>query len=571
MAVEWQERAVDGDLVAALAATGLTPVQARLLALRGVTVETVGHFFSPSMKSLAQPSELPGIAEAAATVLAAIRDKLKIVVFGDYDCDGVCATAILVRAVRALGGVVAPFLPARLTEGYGMNVGSVDRLLGEHPDVSLVVTVDNGINSTEHIAQLKSRGIDVVVTDHHLPGEDLPDCPIVNPKVASPEHLSGLCGAGVAYMLAAELVSAAKAAGEYTGSNIGGPLLVLAGLATVTDIMPLVGQNRILVSEALRRFRSWAPVGLRELLDRASRTVAPSLTARDFGFLIGPRINAAGRLASGMDALELILTSDREDARRLAQEVDFRNTMRKSIEQKMTDEALSQIKPGASAQVIVFTGESAHQGVAGIVAARILERCINADEPMPVCVIVNGHGSARSPEGYNVRDALQGAEEALVRFGGHAAAGGFTVRPGCTDRFRELFCAACSAQAASAPGAGKGIEFVDAEVDRATLTLDFAEWIGALEPFGEGNPTPRFLMRHVIFSDVRPIGSDGRHLQLFLFGDALRGIWWNHGDLVGQLRADAAHPHDIVFTIELSTYGEPHPELRFLAIARSAE
>ncbi len=568
MAVRWRERAVDAAARDALVAAGFSPLQARLLALRGVTAETADAYFSPALSALAAPHELPGVAEAAAVLLEAVRSGKKLVVFGDYDCDGVCATSILVRTIGTLGGDVAPFLPERLTEGYGMTERSVARMLAEHPDVSLVVTVDNGINSVGQVAALKARGIDVLVTDHHLPGDVLPDCPVVNPKVAAPAHLDGLCGAGVAFLLAGALVAAAKAAGVYDGPNIGGPLLVLAGLATVTDIMPLVGQNRILVAEALRRFRSWSPVGLRELLDRASRTAQPSLTTRDFGFLIGPRINAAGRVASGMEALELLLASDREEARRLARTVDLHNGTRKSIEQKMTEAALLQVDPGAPAQVVVLSSDEAHSGIAGIVAARILDR-LGAGNAVPVCVIVDGHGSARSPEGYNVRDALQDAEEALERFGGHAAAGGFTVREGRADRFRELFRAACARQAARVPSDARGVGFADADVDASELTLEFAQWLRRMEPFGEGNPMPVFLLRGVRLAEARPLGSDGRHLQVVFKGDVPRGVWWGRGDLVEELRAGSSGTYDVLATLEVSTYGEPHPELRFQQLIRS--
>ncbi len=568
MSVRRKERAVDAAWVAALVAVGHSALQARLLALRGVTAETAEGWLSPSLSTLASPHDLPGISEAVRLLLSALRAGRKIVVFGDYDCDGICATSILVQTIRTLGGDAAPFLPERLTEGYGMTAASIARLLAEYPQASLVVTVDNGINSVEQVATLKAHGLDVIVTDHHLPGDVLPDCPIVNPKVASPEHFDGLCGAGVAFLLAKALVIAAKEAGDYDGPNMGGPLLVLAGLATVTDIMPLVGQNRILVAEALRRFRAWAPVGLRELLDRATRTTVPMLTTRDFSFLIGPRINAAGRVASGMDALKLVLASDREEARRLALTVDLHNTTRKSIEQKMTDDACEQIKEDAAAQIIVLPSQTAHPGIAGIVAARILER-LGVAHAVPVCVIVDGHGSARSPDGMNVRDALQGAAEALVRFGGHAAAGGFTVKEGQLDRFCELFRETCARLARDIPSEAREIEWVDAEVSAADLTLDFAQWLQRLEPFGEGNPMPTFLLRQVYLADARPLGADGRHLQVFFKDPVPRGVWWGHGDRVNQLRADAAKPHDLVFTVEVSSYGEPHPELRFLSISCS--
>ncbi len=562
---EWKERGASEEVVAGLIAAGYPPLMARLLAIRGVTGETAEEYFSPSLRSLAAPSELPGVDEAAAALLAAVRRRAKVVVFGDYDCDGVCATAILVKALSALSCDVVPFIPKRLTEGYGMTQASVSRMLEEHPDVGLVVTVDNGINSVEIVASLRSRGIEVVVTDHHLPGETLPDCPIVNPKVAAPEKLEGLCGAGVAFMVANAVVTRARAEGLYSGGSVGGPLVVLTGLATVTDIMPLKGQNRIFVAEALKLFRKYAPAGLRELLDRASRSGQQILCSRDFGFLVGPRINAAGRLASGMDALRLVLATDREDARELARIVDLKNTERKNIEQAMTDEALSKVVPGAAAQVIDLP--DGHQGVAGIVAARVLERLGGEGAAAPVCVVVRGHGSARAPDGFNVRDALAASGDVLTRFGGHAAAGGLTVADGRIDEFRQRFVEACAAQAAAIPPEARGCAFIDAWVEGRDLTLEFAESLVSLEPFGEGNPEPVFALSGVILSDVRPIGSDGRHLQLsFRGGNIPRAVWWNHGDRAETFRRDALKPRDVMFTLSVSTYGERHVELRVVAI-----
>ena len=529
------------------------------------------EFFSPSLSALARPEELPGVVEAAEVILA---NDGRVVVFGDYDCDGVCATAILVSCLWALAGekgrdLIVPFLPKRLSEGYGMSDASVSRMLAEHPDVKLVITVDNGINSVEQVAELKAKGIHVVVTDHHLPGETLPAADaIVNPKVSAPANVSGLCGAGVAFLLANRLVGEARRRGLYSGPNVGGPLLVLAGLATVTDIMPLVGHNRILVSEALARFRQLAPIGLRELLDRAAKSAAAKLTSKDFGFLIGPRINAAGRLASGMEALELVLTGDREIARECARIVDAYNVERKNIEQKMTEEALAKVVPDAFAQVIDLP--DGHPGVAGIVAARVLE---HLGERVPVCVIAGGHGSARSPEGLNIRDAFEFCKDLLSTYGGHAAAGGFAVRDGQVDAFRARLNDYCSTRVAA-------LEPADAEpkadvwVEPAELTVDLAEWLVRMEPFGEGNPLPVFGMRDVVFVESRPLGQDGRHLQVAISpaaqrlrrADCLRAVWWNHGDLVEELRRDAFKSRTITFALELSDYGERHIELRLHSI-----
>ena len=544
----------------------------RLLAARGISPEERDAFLHPSLSGLAAPEDLPGIAQAADVILAAVAAGCKIVVFGDYDCDGVCATAILVKTIRALGGEssVSAFLPRRLDEGYGMSDAAIARCIAENPGVGLVVTVDNGINSIDQIAELKKKGVSVVVTDHHLPGEKLPSADaVVNPKVAAPPHLADLCGAGVAFFLANRLVSEARRRGVYSGPNIAGPLLVLAGLATVTDIMPLLGQNRILVSEALSRFRTLAPIGLRELHCRAARNGNDRMVSKDFGFILGPRINAAGRLKSGMEALDLVLSEDREDVRERARIIDDYNRDRKAIEKMMTDKAMEMVVAGASAQVIDLP--DGHPGVVGIVAARVMERM---ERKMPVCVIAGGHGSARSPEGINIRDAFVACDEFLEKYGGHAAACGFSVKEGMTGAFRDALCRYCDGLGdAAASSREDGLPELWIEPEDATIEL--AEAIEKLEPFGEGNREPVLGFRDVMLSDVRPLGSEGQHLSVSIAGDAagerpscrLRAVWWNRGDLVDSLRASAASPHSLMFNIVASDYGERHAELRLVGIS----
>lgn len=559
----------------------LPEVLRRLLRVRGIDDADLEKFLNPSLRDLADPAELPGISAAADVVLAALAARERIVVFGDYDCDGVCATAILVKTLTTLAAaapspvvpVPQPFLPERLTEGYGMTDASVERLLAECPDVGLVVTVDNGINSIRQVADLKAKGVSVVVTDHHLPGEELPAAEVVvDPKVAAPDHLKELCGAGVAFFLANRLVAEAKRRGLYDGPKLGGPLLILAGLATVTDIMPVLGQNRILVAEALKNFRACAPLGLLELHSRAARTARGSLTSRDFGFMLGPRINAAGRLASGMDALDLILETNRERVREYARRIDLNNAERRSIEQKMTDAALSQVVPDAAAQVIDLP--DGHPGVAGIVAARVMERLEEtAGTKVPVCVLAGGHGSARAPEGLNIRDAFKACDEVLERYGGHAAAGGFSVKDGQVDRFRELLAAYCEKMRATGVCAGVCEPPTDLWLDWSDITLGMAESLSRLEPYGEGNLEPVFGLRGVWLRDVRPFGADGQHLSVRIgpsgtaarVGD-LRATWWKHGAQAESLRAAGAVSHDVRFTLDVSDYGERHVELRLLSI-----
>lgn len=543
----------------------MSPIVAKILEHRGITAADLEDFLHPTLDKLAKPEELPGIDKAADIILDSILYRRKIVVFGDYDCDGVCATAIVSRTLRALGGNVSEFIPDRLTEGYGMSEASIARMLKDNPGVGLVVTVDNGINSVAEVTNLKHKWSSVVVTDHHLPGDELPDAnAIVNPKVAAPPHLANLCGAGVAFMLANRIVSEAKRRGMYKGPSIGGPLLVLAGLATVTDIMPLLGQNRILVSEALKRFFACAPTGLKELHARAARSVTAELTTRDFSFMLGPRINAAGRVTDfgAAQALELVVSEDKEIVRELARLVDGYNVERKAIEQRMTDEALAKVVPGAPAQVIDLS--DGHPGVAGIVAARVMERL---DRDVPVCVYAGGHGSARAPDGFNIRDAFVACAETLERYGGHAAAGGFSVKEGRIDDFRRMLCEYCehfSSSMGSDPMERKGEP--DLWVEAADLTLELAEELRQLEPFGEGNREPVFGLKGVLFADAKPLGMEGKHLSVTLRNSGLKAVWWNHGDLAEKLRAESASPHDITFTLAVSDYGERHAELRLVSI-----
>ena len=549
-----------------------------LLVKRGLSGEALEAFLDPSLKRLAKASDIPGLRSAADVILPFVRDHRAIVVFGDYDCDGVCASAILVMALSRLGANAKMFVPDRFTEGYGMTVASVGRMLAEHPDVALVVTVDCGITSASEVKLLKDRGIAVVVTDHHMPPATLPECDaLVDPKVSSQcdvaEALGAkeLCGAGVAFFLANMLAARAIETGLYSGEKFGAPLLVLAGLATVVDIVPLLGQNRILVANALKAFRAAAPVGLLELLHRAQRRPV-DLTARDFGFLIGPRINAAGRMASAREAFDLLIETEREAAREHAFRVDTRNAERKTVENRMATDALSQIAEESPAAVVVNGGggnPSWHSGVCGIVASRIVEKY-----GVPVAVAVDGHGSVRAPEGYDVHAALTECACLLDRFGGHKAAGGFTVREGKFEDFRSAFKMVCAAQCAkSGIVRERGlVREPELWISPGDLTMELHEALSVMEPFGEGNPEPVFGIRGILFSDVRLMGENGKHAS-FSFADRRipRATWWNHGSEAEDIRARSAARFDVTFTLDVSDWGgeEPHLELRVREVGMS--
>lgn len=520
------------------------------------------------MRQLASPDLWPILDKIADEIIAFIQKGARIVIFGDYDCDGISATAILVKILRTLPGAdVRPFIPERLTEGYGMRETSVARMRRENPNVALVITVDNGIVSVDEIAKLKAEGVSVIVTDHHLPSAILPDCLIADPKAEIPDApcppvFRDLCGAGVAFWVANAIIKRAKELGLIDRSkSYAGQSLILAGLATVADVMPLTGQNRILVSEALRNFRFCAPIGLRELYDKASNQGVDFMSVRDFGFIIAPRINAAGRLGSGVDALNLILCSDREKAREYAINIHNCNVERKTTGERMTKAALEQIVPNAAAQVIDLP--DGHQGVAGIVAARILESLV--DHPVPVCVVVKGHGSARAPEGYNIKEAFEVCRSWLDHFGGHAAAGGFSLAPENIDAFRAAFVVACAQQAKQNPKATRGAVLYDVCVTPEDLTLELFSQIKSMQPFGEGNPEPLFFAHNLTLKEIRSLGIEGRHLEItFSEGTFPRAIWWGRGDLVNKLKTNKAKSFEALFTLAKSTYRDEHVELRLV-------
>ena len=541
----------------------LHPIVARLLAARGFSGAALEEFLDPSARRLLPSNALPGMADAVRVIFPFLVQRRPVVVFGDYDADGVCATAILVEAMRRLGGRADAFIPDRFAEGYGMTAASLGRLMREFPDVALVVTVDNGINAVDEVRALRERGVAVVVTDHHLPAANLPVADaLVNPKVASVPGMENLCGAGVAFFLAGALAKAASEAGIDFGGKFSAPLLVLAGLATVTDIVPLTGQNRILVAQSLAQFSSAAPMGLKELMGRAARR-AEDASARDYGFALGPRINAAGRIASAMDAYKLIVSRDREEVRSLAQKVDSQNGSRKTFESRMFDEAMAQVtSPYPSA--VVVSGDGWHSGVSGIVAARLMEAI-----GVPVAVVVDGRGSARAPDGYNVRDALAVCSGCLDRFGGHAAAGGFSVRDGSMSEFVSAFQSACAAQAAAIDRPAADSVSGEMELEPSDITLDLCRALRVLEPVGEGNPAPKFVLRNVHLKNVRTLGADGKHMEA-VFANRLipRAVWWGHGKDVEMLRARAARAHDIAFYLTTSTWsGEEVPELCLSAVS----
>jgi single-stranded-DNA-specific exonuclease len=458
------------------------------------------------------PGEFNSMAAVTARIRAAIEAGERISVHGDFDVDGVCATTIMVSALRELGAECDWLIPDRIADGYGLSRANVE-VLAER-GTKLIVTVDCGITAVDEVAHAKSLDLDVVVTDHHQAAAELPDCLILHPSIDG-YPFTDLCGTAVAWKLACAL--RADPAGQSD--------LDLVALATVADVVPLIGENRSLVKRGLEEARRGRRLGLRALI-AASGCEPTRLDEGDFAFRLGPRINAAGRLYRADAGVELFLSEDESRAAAIAEELGRANGERRATEREVDSaaEAARRELPEAllEAPAIVVAGEGWHPGVVGIVASRMVER-----HNRPTIVISldgegGGRGSGRSIPGFDLLAALEACSEHLVGFGGHRAAAGLELREDAVDAFREAF----AAHAASVIGAEDLVrtERIDAMVGGADLGLDLAEELGRLAPFGMGNPGVRLLVPAANVRDVRPMGEGNKHSRFSLHSGEHRAL-----------------------------------------------
>ncbi|WP_249009584.1 single-stranded-DNA-specific exonuclease RecJ [Conexibacter sp. DBS9H8] len=489
-------------------ALGISHVLAQTLLRRGFAEPAEARaFLEPRERH--SPDGFAGLGEVVARIEAHRARHSRIVVHGDYDVDGVCATAVLVRALRSLGANCHWYLPSRTEDGYGLAASTVDRLarLG----TGLLITVDCGITAVEEVARAQAAGVEVIVTDHHQPRADghLPDAPIVHPGVCG-YPFGALCGTAVAHKVAEAL---------------GAPTVVedieLVALATVADLVPLRGENRRIVREGLAAIANTTRPGLRALMD-VSRTDPSGLDAGALGFRLAPRINAAGRLGRPDAALELLLTDDPSRAETIARELDRINLERRAVEQRITWEAEALALHQGTRPFYVLAGAGWHPGVVGIVASRIVERLhrpavvigLDAQDPSRP-----GHGSGRSIPGFDLLGALTAAAPELITYGGHAAAAGLTVAPDRIDALRDLLEAHAAIELT--PDLLARRERVDAIVSGPDLTLETAEELARLEPCGIGNPAPRLLVPGARFVDIRGM-SENRHARFSVLSGGAR-------------------------------------------------
>ncbi len=550
------------DARALSAALGVSETVAAVLVRRGLGDPAAAVAFLDATETH-DPFEFDGMQEAVELVLGHIGRGSQIAVHGDYDVDGVSSTAVLVRALRDLGADVRARLPSRSEDGYGLSPKTVEELRAG--GASLLVTVDCGIGAVEEVAFARSLGMEVIVTDHHRPGEDLPDCPVIHPVVGG-YPCEELCATGVAYKLAQALFTAAgRDVAELDRE------LDIVALATVADLVPLRGENRALVRSGLRAVQGARRVGLRELL-RVAGVEPQSATEQTLGFGLAPRINAAGRLYRADAGLELLLTGDAERAREIALELDAINVERRAVETAIliaAEEQLAAVPERRDDPVHVLAGEGWHPGVVGIVASRLVERHHRPFVLVGLDGAGRGRGSARSISPYDLHAGLASASDHLERFGGHRMAAGLEVEERNIEPFRAALVE--HARAALAPEDLVRREHVDAIVPGGAVCLALAQEIQALRPFGMGNPAVTLLLPGAKLAEVRPMG-EGKHARFTVrsAGVQARAVAFGVGDTLGG--AAGPRPHDVAARLEVNEWaGAVEPRLVVRAVHELTE
>jgi single-stranded-DNA-specific exonuclease len=532
------------------AALDLHPLAALLLARRGVTdPEAARRFLRPEVTHLHEPDLLPGMEAAATRLAAAVKGRERIAVYGDYDVDGICGTALLVSLFRSAGADVIPYLPDRRKEGYGFSAAAVRKLAAD--GVKVICTVDHGSSAVAEITLARDLGIDVVVTDHHIPADGAfpPAIALVNPKMEIPGGVPypfpSLCGTGVAFKLG-WAVARKLSGGRKVTPDLRTRLteaMALVALATVADVVPLVDENRVLVVYGLALLPKSPSPGIRALLESA-RCADRTPDVEDVGFRLAPRLNAAGRLGDPGRALELLITEDGARARELAAELEGENKSRKEIEQRIVAEARARVPLDAAGRPpagIVLAGDGWHVGVVGIVAARIAE-----EFHRPAVVVAmdgpRGRGSARTVNGFHLQRALAACGDHLVTHGGHAAAAGLEIVRERVEEFAAAF--ARHAEANLPEGDRLAVLELDALVDPSELDGNLVGALARLAPHGNGNPAPLLGAGDLrIVGRPRTMGKSGDHVAFHVRGrggasETRRAVWFGGAALLDAVLSE---------------------------------
>lgn len=529
---------------------GVSETMAGLLYNRGITdSENARMFLNPSVEHLTDPMSLPDMRRAATRILKALYAGEKVMIYGDYDVDGITATATMARCLGELGADIQSYIPKRLEEGYGINIEAIEQAASQ--GIKLIITVDCGIGAYDEVERAKELGIDVIITDHHQPGDGVPHCvAVVNPKL-KPDGLGQdtLAGVGVAFKMC-------QAVHDLIGADDNSdPMryIDLVALGTVADMVPLVGENRAIAYFGMQRMTQTENPGLASLLESCN-LYGRQLSATNISYTIAPRLNAVGRLGDASVAVELFLTDDAPRAAEIATMLADENRKRQEIEAIISEQATCMIEEQdlSADNIIVLASEGWHQGVVGIVASRVVE---SYNRPAILISMSNGEGrgSGRSIGGFDLHAALTECADCLVRFGGHAQAAGLTLKTEMLEQFKDKINLVASQQIISSQLTP--ILKVDAVLRPQKLTLDLAHEISKLQPYGLSNPEPVFVTNKLEINDIRTVGADGRHLKLRLSRDGvyLNAIGYNMGSRMDDFEDDK-NPVDIAYTMEVSRY-----------------
>ena len=522
----------------------------RLLVLRGHGDPAAAKaFLRPTLAELHDPGLLADLGPALDRIRYAIDHGETILVHGDYDVDGICAAALYTRLLRRMGARVAPFVPHRTRDGYDLGPAGIRKAVAA--DARLILTADCGIVAHDAVVEAKKAGLDVVVTDHHSPGGSLPEAAaVVNPQRADCRYPNkALSGTGVAFKVMHALARSRGVRDEEVHYH-----LDLVALATVADVMPLTGENRVMTRVGLRVLAETRIPGLAALVKTAGLSER-ALTAGHLSHALAPRLNAVGRLEDAATGLELLL-AERAATEAIARELESTNARRQAVDRAILDEALGQLDgayDGARDRAVVLAGKGWHPGVIGIVASRVVE---HLHRPALLIAIPDddapARGSARSIPGFHLLDAIRACGDHLERFGGHAAAAGFDIRPERIDAFRAAFLERARQLLPDEPTPELR---VDMELPLSEATGDMARFLAHAGPFGMGNPTPVFLARDVRVIHPRTVGADGRHLRLTLSdrGRELGAIGFRMAETHGEL-ARSGEAVDAAYQLQEDTW-----------------
>ena len=539
-----------------LNASGFSPLIAQLIYNRGVKPEEIDTFLSADRRLEGNPFLLPDISQAISRIYKAVLEREKIAVYGDFDVDGVTATVIIIEGLSRLGAEVIPYIPDRIDEGHGVKLSALEKLQAH--GVSLVITVDCGVTDVVEVKQAREMGIDMIITDHHIPLRNLPQAiAIVDPKRKDSVYpYPDLAGAGVAFKVLQALFH--KDSREKWISR----LMDLVVLATVTDLVPLVGENRYLVKEGLRELNKSSRVGIQEMI-RLTRLKLGELDAEDISWVLGPRLNAAGRMNNASSSYQLLTTQSSEESHLLALELEEKNAERQKLTSEVLSQAREKLTPKLHLPVLIDADESYSVRVIGLVAGRL------ADEFYRPAIIINVgpelcQGSCRSIPEFDFTAVLEECHNLLVAFGGHPLAAGFTVARQNLAQLQERITTLATEQLAHLELRPEIV--IDADVPLSILTGDTFNIIQKLSPFGRGNPQPTFLTRQVEVVECRNFGKQGAWLRLKL---KQGNITWQAVDFKSRKTKKEIPSHiDIVYNLEKSRWnGEEVISLNLLDFA----